>query len=55
MARKLRDLDAEKELVDFCRVFADSDSGFISVADMKDDLYELKAKLTIQTINEIID
>ena len=47
MARKLRDLEAEKELVDFCQVFADSDNGFISVADMKADLKDLKNKLSI--------
>jgi Ca2+-binding EF-hand superfamily protein len=55
MARKLRDLEAEKELLNFCRIFTDSDDGFISVADMRHSLNDIKHKLNLLVINEIIE
>lgn len=54
MARKLRDVDTEEELLAAFRVFDKDKTGKISVAELRQEITKLEDKLTDEEIDELI-
>lgn len=54
MARKMRDVDTEEELVEAFKVFDKDGNGFISAAELRHVMTNLGEKLTDEEVDEMI-